>query len=89
MWTTTVHFKTCNNDVYAWRTVAVYVLQPTPVFFNLFAAAEPLANVDVAHGTPGPDLASARPNATPRHGAPVSWGAMMSLRSAYRGTTFS
>jgi len=31
----------------------------TTVFFNLFAAAEPLVYVDVAHGTPGPALASA------------------------------
>jgi len=33
----------------------------TAVFFSLFAAAEPLVYVDVAHGTPGPALASAGP----------------------------
>jgi len=47
--------------------------------FNLFAAAEPLAHVDVSHGTPGPALASAGPNAKPRRGAPVSGGAMTLL----------
>jgi len=28
--------------------------RPTAVFFDLSAVAEPLANVGVAHGTPGP-----------------------------------
>jgi len=36
--------------------VHLSALYSTPVFFNLFAAAEPLTNVDVAYGTPGPSL---------------------------------
>jgi len=64
------------------------LLLPRTVFFNLFTAAEPLENVDVARGTPGPALVSAEPNAKPRRGAAVSSDAMTSLCSANRATTF-
>jgi len=47
-----------------------------------------MANVDVAHGTPGAALASAGSNAKLRHGAPASRGVRMSFCSVNRGTTF-
>ena len=46
-----------------------------------------MANVDVAHGTPGAALASAGSNAK-QHGAPASRGVRMSFCSVNRGTTF-